>query len=195
MLETCFLSSSNCLTPAGVTALELSVPALASVVVASSTIPLVEVEEFGSSPVFVPLVFSIYVVEIAVPCQTPVDIVPSVVIFVLPVKACKLAGVTALAVGVPAFASAFVANSTIPLTLVVASGSSPVFVPELVPVMSLNKATVPLSFLRVTVLSPPVSVAVVKFNSVSALEPEAPSNCNVLFSTTFTVSLAVVVSP
>jgi hypothetical protein len=59
ILETCFLSSSNCLTPAGVTASVLFVPALASVVVAIAIIPLVEVEAFGSSPVFVPLVFAI----------------------------------------------------------------------------------------------------------------------------------------
>jgi hypothetical protein len=46
----------------------------------------------------------------------------------VPVKAPKLAGVTALVVRDPAFASVFVANSTTPLTVVLASGSSPVFV-------------------------------------------------------------------
>ena len=53
----------------------------------------------------------------------------------LPVKAPKLAGVRARSLSVPALASVLVANSTIPATVVVAGTSSPVFVPEFVPVI------------------------------------------------------------
>ena len=92
------------------------------------------------------------------------------------------------------FASVFVANSIIPATVVLAAGSSPVFVPEFVPVIWLVKATVPVALGNVTTWSP-FKTAVVSFNSLSASVPEAPSNSNVLFETIFTVSLAVVVSP
>ena len=70
----------------GVIALTVSVPAVTSALVAISMIPFTVALASGSSPVLVPLKFEIYVVDIALPCHTPVAIVPKVVILELPAQ-------------------------------------------------------------------------------------------------------------
>jgi len=99
-------------------------------------------------------------------------------------------------VSVPVKASSVVANSTIPFTVVLASGSSPEFVPEFKPTTSDVNAIVPVVFGSVYVTSAPETADIRVASCPSAAVPSNITPLDVdTVSTLFVVVVPITVNP